>query len=210
VKPASKLALVALILLAGWWSYRTLRGPEYVNLPPAGGQAWVAFGDSLTAGTGANPGKDYPAQLAARLGIPIENMGVPGNTTEDGLARLPEVLARQPRVVLVCFGGNDSLRQMPRKATFENLGQIIDRLHQQGAFVVLIGVRSASLLDQFDSHFKQLARQKRVLYLPNILQGLLTDPGVMSDALHPNDQGYARIASRLERILLPLLPQLGG
>ncbi len=208
MKPASKLVLVALILLAGWWGYRTLQGPKYVNLPPPGGQTWIAFGDSLTAGAGANPGKDYPAQLSARLGIPIENMGVPGNTTEDGLARLPEVLARQPRVVLLCLGGNDSLRQMPMKATFDNLARIVDQLHQQGAFVVLIGVRSASLLDQYDSHFGQLAKEKRVLYLPNILQGLLTDPGVMSDALHPNDQGYARIASRLERVLLPLLPKL--
>jgi lysophospholipase L1-like esterase len=203
-----KWVLAAGLVVACFWGYRRARGPEYANLPPTGGKAWIAFGDSLTAGTGANPGRDYPAQLAARLGVQIGNFGVPGNTTEDGLVRLPEVLAQRPRVVLLCLGGNDSLRQMPAKATFDNLERIIDQFHQQGAFVILIGVRSASLLDQFESPFRALAKRKRVLYVPDILRGVLLKPDLMSDSLHPNDQGYARIAARLEDALLPLLPKL--
>jgi len=74
--------------------------------------------------------------------------------------------------------------------------------------VVLIGIRSASLFDQNETGFKKLAKEKQVLYVPNILQGLLTDPHLMSDSIHPNEQGYEAIADRLEKVLRPLLPRL--
>jgi len=118
------------------------------------------------------------------------------------------VARAKPRVVLLCFGGNDSLNHEPPSRTFANLGRMIDRLHQEGSFVVLIGIRSASLRDQNEKNFKQLAREKRVLYVPDMLQGLAFKPVFMSDAIHPNDEGYRRIAERLERILRPLLPRL--
>ena len=101
--------LLGLLLLFGAGGYWWMRAPTYTNLPPHGGLAWVAFGDSLTAGVGANPGKDYPALLSRELGIPIVNAGTSGHTTRDGLERLPQVLRMKPRVVLLCLGGNDSL-----------------------------------------------------------------------------------------------------
>src|SRR5208337_2519245 len=89
----------------------------------------VAFGDSLTAGFGADPGKSFPDFLqkdldAAGLRWRVVNLGVSGNTTTDGLARLSEVLAHKPRVTIVEFGGNDGLRGLPIDTTRANLEQI--------------------------------------------------------------------------------------
>ena len=157
---------------------------------------------------GAAEGSDYPSQLSKRLGIPILNLGVPGHTTHDGLARIDEVVRFQPKVVLLCLGGNDTLTSVPHQQTFDNLARMIDVLHQTGAFVVLIGVRSASVRDRYHSEFKKLARQKKVLFVPNILGGVLGQPRLMSDYIHPNDEGYAAIAERLELVLQPILSEL--
>lgn len=182
--------------------------PTYINFPPTAGQHWIAFGDSLTSGFGAADGNDYPTLLGKALGVPILNFGTPGATSQDGLGKVEEVLNARPRVVLLCFGGNDTLHGVPHEQTFRNLGEIIDQLQQRGAFVVLIGIRSASVRDKYRSEFKRLARAKRVLYVPNILEGVLGHPGLMADYVHPNDQGNAAIAERLERVLQPMMPVL--
>jgi acyl-CoA thioesterase I len=203
--------LLALLVVLGvglglFFAFRS--GPGYINFPPANGRTWVAFGDSLTAGYGASDGNDYPTLLGKRLGIPILNLGTPGATSQEGLAKVDDVVKANPKAVLLCFGGNDTLNSVPHQQTFQNLSQIIDQLHQAGAFVVLIGIRTASVRDKYRSEFKRLAKEKKVLYVPNILDGVLGNPGLMSDYVHPNDQGYAVIAERLEKVLEPLLPEL--
>ena len=203
------LLLLTLLLLGGGWLWlRPGKSAGYVNLPPTARGDWMAFGDSLTAGYGANEGGDYPAQLAQRLRVKIRNLGVPGHTTADGLARIDQALQLQPRVVLLCLGGNDALRSVSPDETFANLGTMIDRFHQAGSFVVLLGVRSVGLSDKNAKRFEQLAKSKRVLLVPNLLDGILFTPSLMSDEIHPNDKGYAKIAERLEAALLPLLPRL--
>jgi len=182
---------------------------DYRNLPPTADGPWVAVGDSLTEGHGASPGNDYPSLLGKRLGIDIQNLGKTGETSEDGLNRVDAVAALKPRVALVCFGGNDALQGRAVSQTTANLAQIIDRLQSEGTFVVLIGIRSASLRDRNESHYKKLARQKEVLYVPDMLKGLAFKPIYMSDAIHPNDAGYARIAERLDKALRPVMGRLG-
>jgi lysophospholipase L1-like esterase len=183
-------------------------GYDYRNLPPTADGPWVAFGDSLTEGYGASPGNDYPSLLGKRLGIDIQNLGKTGETSEDGLNRVDAVVALKPRVALICFGGNDALQGRAVSQTTANLAQIIDRLHGEGSFVVLIGIRSASLRDRNESHYKELAREKEVLYVPDMLQGLAFKPIYMSDAIHPNDAGYGRIAERLDKALKPVMARL--
>jgi acyl-CoA thioesterase I len=199
-------AITAALLLI-WW----LR-PEkqFANYPPRADGPWVAFGDSLTQGYGASEGNSYPALLSRQLGVEIRNLGRSGETSADGLKRVDEVAGLRPRVVLLCFGGNDSLSGQPVSQTLANLGQIIDRLHSEGTFVVLIGIRSASLRDKNDKHYRQLASDKNVMFVPDMLKGLAFKPIFMSDAIHPNDAGYARIAERLGKALEPLLAKLRG
>jgi len=204
-----KLFLMGALLLAGLGVLYTFRSqPAYTNFPPQKGKVWVAFGDSLTSGYGASDGHDYPAQLSQRLRFPILNLGAPGQTSQDALGRVDEVLRVNPGVVLLCFGGNDTLNQVPASETFHNLAEVIDRLQAGGAFVVLIGVHSASVRDKYHAQFKKLAQEKHALFVPNILGGVLGNPGLMSDYVHPNDEGYSVIAARLEKTLQPLLPQL--
>lgn len=192
--------------MAGYFFW--FRADHYTNLPPVAGTTWVAFGDSLTSGYGAGEGHDYPTLLGAKLGVKILNQGRPGETSQDGLARLDEAIRLDPRVVLICFGGNDTLQAIPREQTMSNVGLMIDRFVSHGSFVVLIGIRSASVRDKNDSLFEALARQKHVLYVPNFLKGVLGSPDLMSDYVHPNDAGYEYVAARLEGILQPYLPQL--
>jgi acyl-CoA thioesterase I len=204
-----KLLALAVVLAAGpglFFAFRPHSG--YANFPPSAGKTWVAFGDSLTSGYGASDGNDYPALLGKRLGFPILRFATPGATTQDALGRVDEVLRANPKVVLLCLGGNDTLNGVPHRQTFENLSQVIDQIHEAGAFVVLIGIRSASVRDKYRSEFKKLAKEKKVLLVPNILGDVLGNPGLMSDYVHPNDRGYAVIAERLEKALDPLLPQL--
>lgn len=206
-----KFWIVLAILCAAGLLLLFLRGTkDYRNFPPTANGPWVAFGDSLTAGFGASEGNNYPALLGRRLGVTIQNLGKGGETTTDALNRVEQVANLRPHVVLLCFGGNDSLSQESRTQTFANLGQIIDRLHQEGSFVVLIGIRTASLRDYNEKHFARLAKEKRVLYVPDMLRGLVFKPVYMSDAIHPNDAGYQQIAERLEKKLRPLLQELLG
>jgi acyl-CoA thioesterase I len=199
----SLLALAVLI----YFFWPGARG-RFQNLPPTANGPWVAFGDSLTAGYGAGDGGGYPAQLSKRLGVPIQNLGEPGATSADGLKRIAEIEALNPRVVLLCFGGNDVLQGLSRDQMFANIGAMIDRLQARGSFVVLIGIRGNLLKDKNASRFKDLAREKEVKYVPNILEDILSQPSLMSDYVHPNDAGYAKIAERLEKELKPLLPKL--
>jgi acyl-CoA thioesterase I len=198
-------ALALAVLTYALWPGRSW---AFQNMPPAATGPWVAFGDSLTQGYGAGNG-GYPALLEQKLGVPIQNLGAPGETSADGLKRLGEVEALQPRVVLLCFGGNDVLQQLPRAQMFENIGAMIDRLHAQGSFVVLIGIRGLSLLgDRNADGFEELAEQKQVMLIPNILDGVIGSANLMSDHVHPNDAGYAKIAERFEKKLRPLVRKL--
>ena len=198
--------LISAALLYWLWPARNW---DFVNLPPRAAGPWVAFGDSLTEGYGAAGGADYPAQLSKRLGVEIQNYGVSGETSADGLKRLAQIEELNPRVVLLCFGGNDVLRSVPRAQMFANLGAMIDRLQARGSFVVLIGVRGRGLVGDANAEgFEDLAEEKRVKHIPNILDDLLSRPSLMADYVHPNDAGYAKIAERIEKELKPLLKKL--
>ena len=201
------LILLAVVLLA-WFGFKFFGPVSYKNFPPTASGDWIAYGDSLTSGYGASEGNDYPTLLGKKLGIPIRNFGVAGDTTADGLARLNDAIQIKPRVVLLCLGGNDGLQRRSPEEMISNLQAIIKGFQQAGSFVVLIGVRSASVFDSNESKFKKLARQEGALYVPNILDDVLGSPSKMSDQVHPNEVGYEQIAERMAGILRPLLPKL--
>ena len=202
------MIVAAALVIGVWWLRQS--DPSLTNLPPRSTGPWIAFGDSLTAGYGASKGNDYPALLSRALAIPILNLGANGATTTDGLRRVESVAQRSPRVVLLCLGGNDALAHVPIGETVSNLRTIIERLHASGSFVVLIGIRSGSLMDRNEDHFRGLARETGALYVEDFLQGLAFKPIYMTDAIHPNDAGYQRFAERLERELRPLMTELAA
>ena len=99
--------------------------------------AIVCFGDSITAGFGLDAGQSFPDLLQQdldRRGLRyrVVNLGVSGDTTQDGLARLPMALAEKPAIVMLELGGNDGLRGMPIAITQANLAQMIEAFQKAG------------------------------------------------------------------------------
>lgn len=176
----------------------------YTNYPPKQGPV-VAFGDSLVAGVGSTGGGDFVSLIASKIGEPVINMGVPGNTTKDGLARISTVIEKQPRVVLVLLGGNDYLKHVPIEETFANLDAIITKIHESGSMVVLLGVQGGVLSDPFAPKFRELAKKHDLIYVPNIFKGVIGDGSLMADTIHPNNAGYAIIADRIYEAAYPFL-----
>jgi acyl-CoA thioesterase-1 len=164
----------------------------------------VAFGDSLVYGTGSSGG-GFVRLLEQRIGRPIENLGVPGDTSADGIERLDQVLALQPSVVILLLGGNDFLRQVPQATTFANLAIIIERLQADGVAVLLAGVRGGLIRDNFAAGFEQLADQYGTAYVHDVLDDTLGVEGYMADQVHPNDAGYRVIADRIHPVLAAMV-----
>ncbi len=177
---------------------------EIKNMPLKEGSV-VAFGDSLVAGVGASKERDLVSLLSQKIVEPIINLGVSGETTTGGLARISEVLDVNPRVVIVLLGGNDFLRKVPRATTFSNLEEIVAKIQDSGSAVMLLGVRGGLLSDNADSLYEDLARKTGAAYVPDVLDGLFADSRYMSDSIHPNDAGYAKIADRVYPVLKDLL-----
>ena len=172
----------------------------------SGGTSVIAFGDSLTAGYGAGEGEDWPSRLSAATGVEIVNAGVSGDTTDGALARIDsDVLAEDPRIVIVGLGGNDYLRGVPIDQTEANLRSIVGRIHDRGAMVVVLGFRFPSLNANYEAMYERVAEDSGALLVEGVLKGILNEPSLKSDAIHPNARGYALMAERLEKPLRGLL-----
>jgi acyl-CoA thioesterase-1 len=176
----------------------------------------VAFGDSLTAGYGAEPGKSFPDFLqrdldAAGLKFRVVNLGVSGNTTTDGLARVYEVVKRKPRVTIVEFGGNDGLRGLPVETTRANLDQIIEMLQSEGSKVVLAGMTlppnyGPDYIKPFQQVYVDLAAKYKVTRIPFLLSDVALHAELMQrDGIHPTAQGNEIVAKTVMHYLKPLL-----
>lgn len=165
----------------------------------------VAFGDSLIYGIGAQEGEGFVAQLSTKIEKPIINMGVPGNTTADGLARLNTILALNPSLVLVLLGGNDYLRRVPVEQTFANLDTIVMELTKRDIGVVLLGVQGGVLSDPFEKEFQKLAKKHDIPYVSNVLDGVIMKKELMNDMVHPNKAGYTKIADKVYPVLAKII-----
>jgi acyl-CoA thioesterase I len=177
-----------------------------VNFPPKGARI-IALGDSLTVGVGAStPERGFVPALERRIERTIENRGVNGDTTRDALLRLQkDALDAKPDIAIVLLGGNDYLKRVPEIETFQNLRSIITQLQSRGAVVLLVGIRGGLLADHFDDNFETLAEETGVLFVPNILDGIIGDPALMADEIHPNDRGYEKMVDRVAPHILMML-----
>jgi len=176
------------------------RAPRLAPLGP--GTTIVAFGDSLTHGNGAREGEAYPDVLAALLDIPVVNAGVPGETSSEGLARLPKVLeTHHPDLVILCEGGNDFLRRQSHDQLFANLREMVGLIRASGADVVLVGVPQLGLFIDTHPGYEQLAEELKLPYEGEIVADLLGDRDFKSDTIHPNAAGYQRMAEAIFAVI---------
>lgn len=161
----------------------------------------VAFGDSLVAGQGATTAGGFVSMLTAQSGVPIRNFGKGGDTTAAAQARIDSALAAKPDIALILLGGNDALRRIPYATTEANLDSVIERFQNAGVEVILLGVMGDLFNDPYPDMFERLAERHEVALVPNVLAGLLGRNELMSDAIHPNEEGYTRIAARVLLVL---------
>ncbi len=196
-------ALVVVLVIAAVWYFKP--AATTVKNYPSQGSDVIAFGDSLVVGYGATQDHDFVTLLSQKIGQPIVNLGVNGNTTKDGVDRLKEFDQYKPKVVLLLLGGNDALQRVPSSETFANLRTIIADLQKRGAVVLLLGVRGGIVDSTFPGEFKRLAKDSGVAFVPDVLDGLFGDKKYMADGIHPNDAGNAIIANRVYPVLAPLL-----
>ncbi|MBI3714939.1 MAG: arylesterase [Betaproteobacteria bacterium] len=172
-------------------------------LPPLDGGATVlAFGDSLTFGTGANTAEAYPAQLQDLVGHKVINAGVPGEISEDGLARLPAVLEETaPKLLILCHGGNDFLRKMDEAKTITNLRAMIRLAQSRRIAVLLVATPKPSLLPAPPDFYGELAKEFSLPLENNVLKDILGDNNLKSDLVHPNAAGYRKMAEAVAKLL---------
>ncbi|MCB1827711.1 MAG: hypothetical protein KDH94_04720, partial [Coxiellaceae bacterium] len=158
----------------------------------------VAYGDSLTYGTGAPRSDSYPAVLSRLIKINVINAGIPGETTTQGLKRLPSMLEKyNPSLVLLCLGGNDVLKKVPAKTISANLKKMVALIQSHGAQVFLIAVPEARLTLSVPDYYQNIANEFDIPVDTETLPDLLGDRSQKSDSVHLNRSGYRRFAERI-------------
>jgi acyl-CoA thioesterase-1 len=222
---------LGLLVLIGCGA-RQQREPDFTPTEPARASAPVpssppatqpdprpviaAFGDSLTAGYGLESGYSYPDFLQKDLDeagyrYHVVNLGISGDTTSGGLARVDTAIQLAPKIVVVELGGNDGLRGLPLLTTRENLGRIVEALRKSGARVVLAGITlppnyGPDYIREFERIYTDLGVRYKLPLVPFLLEGVAGVPGMMqADGIHATAKGNAVVARLVLRALKPLL-----
>jgi len=178
-------------------------GGSTARIPKLSGDAVVlAFGDSLTFGTGTTPDKSYPAALERKIGLKVIAAGIPGEVSSAGLARLPEVLDEvQPKLLILCHGGNDMLRKLGIGQAAGNIRAMVSLARSRGIEVVLVGVPIPGLLLSTADHYDEIAKEMKLAYEGGVIAKILSDNALKADTVHPNAEGYQRLADAVAEVL---------
>lgn len=196
IRPLQRLVAGTLLLLLA-----ACGNPPQISPLPADAVV-LAFGDSLTHGTGAPEGEAYPDILAGLLQRTVINAGVPGEISAEGLRRLPQALAEyHPNLVILCHGGNDFLRRLDHAQTAANLAAMIEQVHASGADVILVGVPEFGFVLKPPAFYRESAKRFAIPYEAEIVSDLLGDRDFKSDNIHPNAAGYRRMAEAVFKVI---------
>jgi len=190
------LALVAATLLAAC-------GPSYPKMARLDAGATVlAFGDSLTFGTGTGAAQAYPTVLEALIGRKVVRAGVPGETSAEGLARLPGVLDEvEPKLLVLCHGGNDFLRKLGDAQAAENVKAMVRLAQERSIAVVIIATPKPGFGIAPPKFYGEIGMDLKVPVESTVLAEVLSDRDLKSDLVHPNGEGYRRMAEAVARLL---------
>lgn len=195
-----KKIIILLLICAAVYFLWGREKPEIKNAAVRGGTI-VAFGDSLTYGKGAGREETYPALLAKLSGKNVVNLGLNGDTAAAAPKRLPEVLAQNPYMVLIEFGGNDFMRSVPFEQSVSALTQMVDAVQAAGAIAVVVDTGGYYAMRKYTKAYKKLAKEKGAVFVPGILDGIFGEKELMSDQIHPNAAGYKRVADKVYKYI---------
>jgi acyl-CoA thioesterase I len=186
----------------------TLLGISACNHKPSlaklsGSATILAFGDSLTFGTGVSSEYSYPSVLASLTGLRVVRSGIPGEQTSGGLQRLPGELAKhKPELVILGLGGNDILHRQNAVTIKSNLQDMINLIRQHSAQVLLLGIPDFGLIPDTADLYVELAEDMEVVAENQIIATLLRDHSMKSDTIHFNRQGYQKLAEAIHKKLI--------
>jgi lysophospholipase L1-like esterase len=195
-----KIFLIAVALFCGCIACNK-PAPTFSKLPD--NAVILAFGDSLTYGTGASAQHDYPSILAQMTGRDVINEGLPGELSAEGRQRLPALLDEyQPNLVILIHGGNDILKQVAAEQTRENLKAMIAEARQRNIPVLMLGVPAFGIVFLHSAKvYEELAVSEGVPSDLDTVPIILANNELKSDAVHPNDLGYRRLAENIATLL---------
>ncbi|MFA5287383.1 MAG: GDSL-type esterase/lipase family protein [Candidatus Omnitrophota bacterium] len=170
------------------------------------GKNIICYGDSITFGYGVNPGEDYPTALAKMINRPVINAGVDGDTSTEGWQRIKQdVLEKEPYIVLIEFTGNDFLKKIPMDLTVSNIKKMVREIQGTGAITAIVDVSAGLFLIDYRVQLFLLSRQTGSIFIPATLSGIITNPSMKSDFMHPNASGYKIVAQRAYKAIEPYL-----
>jgi len=178
----------------------------------------LVVGDSISAAYGIELNAGWVSLLAQKLisdgyQHQVINASVSGNTSADGLRRLPNLLKEyKPAIVVIELGGNDGLRGYPVKLMKKNLQAMINLSQESQANVLLAGIEippnyGPRYTGLFRKTFQELNRDNpSVRYSPFILEAIATKPELMqSDGIHPTAVAQPQLLNNIWGYLLPML-----
>jgi lysophospholipase L1-like esterase len=166
------------------------------------GENIICFGDSITFGYGVNPKEDYPTVLSKMTSMPVINAGVDGDTSISAFKRIEkDVLDKKPFLVVIEFCGNDFLKDIPQESTVNNIREMILRIQKQGAITAVVDVGAGFFMRDYRMKFSRLAKETGSIFIPEVLSGIITNPSMKSDFMHPNKEGYKIVAERIHRAI---------
>ncbi len=188
-------AALLLLLLAA-----CSKTPQLAKLPDDA--VIVAFGDSLTFGTGATPQTSYPAMLEKLIGRRVVAAGVPGEVTADGLERLVDVIEEeQPSLLILCHGGNDLLRQTGEAQAESNLRAMVSLAKGKGIQVLMLAVPKPGWTLAAPAYYEKIAAEFKLPIETGILRSIMASSKLKSDTIHPNEAGYQKMAEAIAELL---------
>ncbi len=166
----------------------------------------ICFGDSITEGYRLKKTSSYPYFLGLLLGETVINEGISGEISEKALLRIKkDVLDKNPRLVIVQFGGNDPYKKISHSATLANNDLIIEKIINAGAEAVLLIGESNMLQSKYLDGFREIAKRRNVLLIENSINEIIKDPTLRLDDVHPNARGYKIMAQHIYEALQPIL-----
>lgn len=193
-------SIKSVVILLGLFGLHGCTDPELKPIPKEG--VILAFGDSLTAGYGADKSTSYPRVLSELSGRIVINAGISGETTDRGLERLPVALSQtEPDLLILLEGGNDILRSYDLAVTKQNLAAMIELAQERGIQVVLLGVPGKNLFLSMAPLYEELADEYQLVFEGHLIANLLRSPVYKSDTVHLNEKGYRAMAEAIHELL---------
>ncbi|KAF0220610.1 MAG: GDSL family [Geobacteraceae bacterium] len=201
MRRAVTMTLIGSVLILGQFFLCSCRKtPQLATLPSDA--VVLAFGDSITFGTGVVPAESYPSVLERLIGRRVVNAGVPGEVTAEGRERLAAMLDEQsPALMLLCLGGNDFLQHQDETQTAENLRAMISLARKRGVGVVLIAVPRLGFGLEVPKLYGEIAKDFAVPLEGKTLKQILSTGSLKSDPIHPNAAGYRILAESVAQLL---------